>query len=109
MMLTARNSKAFSHAKRWFAALALMLAVCSVVPAQKKAAAAHSVDLNAATAAQLEQVPGIGPATARAIVKMREKSGRYQRVEDLLAIHGISQAKFEKMKPYLCVNPPGTK
>ena len=77
--------------------------------AQKKVTTAQPIDLNAATVQQLQQVPGIGPATAKAIVQVREKSGRYQRVEDLLAIHGISQGKFEKMKPYLYVNPPGAK
>jgi competence protein ComEA len=91
------------------AVLLLVLASSSALLAQKKVTTAQPIDLNAASVAQLEQVPGIGPATAKAIVQVREKSGRYQRVEDLLAIHGISQGKFEKMKPYLYVNPPGAK
>ena len=91
------------------AALLLVLASLSLVQAQKKVTPAQPIDLNAATVAQLEQVPGIGPATAKAIIQLREKSGHYQRVEDLLAIHGISQSRYEKMKPYLYVNSPGTK
>jgi competence protein ComEA len=89
--------------------LFVALASLSSAAQEKVTTAAPPIDLNSATVAQLEQVPGIGPATAKAIVKMREKSGHYHRVEDLLAIHGISQGKFEKMKPYLCVNPPGAK
>jgi competence protein ComEA len=94
---------------RVLAAVLFVALVSLTGAAQKKVTPAQPIDLNAATVAQLEQVPGIGPATARAIVKMREKSGHYQRVEDLLAIHGISQGKFEKMKPYLYLNPPGAK
>ena len=110
-MPTAPSSRAASspRAAGALAALLLVLAASSALLAQKKVTTAQPIDLNAATVQQLQQVPGIGPATAKAIVQVREKSGRYQRVEDLLAIHGISQGKFEKMKPYLYVNPPGAK
>jgi competence protein ComEA len=74
--------------------------------AQKKSPPASPIDLNAATAAQLEQIPGIGPSTAASIVKMREKSGRFHRVEDLLAIHGISAARLDRIRPYVYVSPP---
>ena len=52
--------------------------------AQKKQPPAHPVDLNSASAAELQQIPGIGPSTAKAIVNFREKSGPFERVEDLL-------------------------
>jgi competence protein ComEA len=70
---------------------------------------AHSIDLNTATAEQLQQVPGIGPSTAKAIVNFRRKSGPFQRVEDLLAIKGISKARLEKMRPFITVSPPAQK
>jgi DNA uptake protein ComE-like DNA-binding protein len=44
---------------------------------------AHSVDLNSATAEQLQQVPEIGPGTAKAIVNFLDRSGPFQKVEDL--------------------------
>jgi competence protein ComEA len=66
---------------------------------------AHPLDLNLANVKELEQVPGIGPKTAQAIVDFRYKSGRLQRAEDLLAIKGISQCKLDKMRPYLKVTP----
>jgi len=65
------------------------------------------VDLNSASVAELQAVPGIGPATAEAIVNFREKSGRFKRVEDVLAIRGISKQKLEAMRPYVTVNPSG--
>jgi comEA protein len=111
MTLTAQSSRTVlvTRAAGVLAALLLILASYSAAWPQKKVTPAQPIDLNAATVQQLEQVPGIGPATAKAIVQVREKSGHYQRVEDLLAIHGISQAKFEKIKQYLYVNPPGAK
>lgn len=57
----------------------------------KHAPPKHSVDLNSATVEQLQQVPGIGPGAAKAIVNFRQKSGPFQKVEDLLAIRGISK------------------
>jgi comEA protein len=89
----------------WF----LMVVICMRFTAQlgagtKRLPAAHSVDLNSATADELQQVPGIGPSTAKAIVNFREKSGPFQKVEELLAIKGISKARFEKMRPYLTIS-----
>jgi comEA protein len=80
--------------------------VCSHRERAKKHPPANSVELNSASAAELQQVPGIGPATAKSIVNFREKSGSFKRVEDLLAIRGISKQALERMRPYLAVNPP---
>jgi competence ComEA-like helix-hairpin-helix protein len=72
----------------------------------KKNPPATPLDLNTATAAQLEEVPGIGPATAKAIVQFRRKSGPFERIEDLLAIRGISARKLEQMRPYVTISKP---
>lgn len=73
--------------------------------AQKlKSPPAKPLDINSASAAQLEQVPGIGPSIANSIVRTREKSGPYHRLEDLLAIRGISKQRLEKLRPYLTVS-----
>jgi len=69
----------------------------------KKTPPSAPLDLNTATAGQLAQLPGIGPATAKAIVQFREKSGPFQRVEDLLAIRGISARKLAQIRPYVTV------
>ncbi|HYL68305.1 MAG TPA: helix-hairpin-helix domain-containing protein [Candidatus Limnocylindria bacterium] len=93
------------------ALLSLALAILlfhGAVLSQKKPPA-KPIDLNTATVEQLEELPGIGPTTAKAIVQFREKSGPLKRVEDLLAIHGISKARLEKLRPYVTVTPPPRK
>jgi len=82
---------------------ALLLA-CALAFAQKKPPATP-LDLNTATAEQLQQLPGIGPTTAEAIVRFRTKSGPFRRVEDLRAIHGISKKRLEAIRPYITVTP----
>jgi competence ComEA-like helix-hairpin-helix protein len=75
----------------------------------QKTPPAAPLDLNSATVEQLQQLPGIGPTIAKAIVRFREKSGPLQRVDDLLAVRGVSKTKLEKMRPYVVVNPPAKK
>jgi len=72
----------------------------------QKTPPAEPLDVNKATAAQLEQVPGIGPVTAKAIVQFRRKSGPFERIEDLLAIRGISARKLEQIRPYVAISKP---
>jgi competence protein ComEA len=73
--------------------------------ANGKARSAARVDLNSASIEQLTTLPGIGPATAKAIVQFREKSGPFERVEDLLAIRGISRRRLERLRPLVTVTP----
>ncbi len=71
----------------------------------RKQPPATTLDLNTATVEQLQQLPGIGPTTAKTIVRFREKSGPFRRVEELLVIRGITKAKLEKLRPYVTVAP----
>ena len=64
---------------------------------------AQPVDLNTATSEQLEALPGVGPATAQAIIDYRSSHGRFQRVEDLLDVRGIGPAKFATLRPLVTV------
>ena len=64
------------------------------------------LDLNRATVEELEKLPEIGPTTAKAIVRFREKSGAFRRVEDLLAVRGITKRRLEKIRPLVTVTPP---
>jgi len=75
----------------------------------KRPPPAHFVDLNFATVDELQQVPGIGPSTAKAIVNFRKKSGPFQKTDDLLAIKCISKGRLEKIRPYLTVDAPAEK
>lgn len=60
------------------------------------------VDLNTATLAQLEALPGIGPALAQRIVEHRP----YRSVDDLLKVPGIGPATLEKIRPLVTVSAP---
>ena len=72
----------------------------------KKKPPEHPVNLNTATAAELEQVPGIGPATAQKILQARKSYGKFKSVNDLEAIRGIGPKRLEKMRKYLTVGGP---
>ncbi|MFC5450299.1 ComEA family DNA-binding protein [Paenibacillus aestuarii] len=61
------------------------------------------LDLNTATAEQLDALPGIGPSKAQAIVEHRTKKGKFQRVEQLLEVKGIGAKMLEKLKPLVYV------
>jgi competence ComEA-like helix-hairpin-helix protein len=78
-----------------------------VVPAQgQKKPPAKPIDLNAATIKELEELPGVGPVMAQRIIDARQKSGRFRRVEDLLAIRGISTKRLDALRPYVTVSSP---
>ena len=66
-----------------------------------QAAPTQVLDLNSATAAELEELPGIGPAKAQAIVALRNRLGRFGRVEDLMRVRGIGRATFRRLRPLL--------
>lgn len=56
------------------------------------------VDINRASAAQLEELPGVGPATAEAIIAHREQNGPFASVDELLDVRGIGDAKLEQLR-----------
>lgn len=91
--------------------VALLLAVflCGLCAQGKKTPPAQPLDLNTASIKELEQLPGIGPTTAKAIFDFRVKGGRFRRVSDLLVIRGISESKLAKIRPYVTVAPPAKK
>jgi competence protein ComEA len=62
------------------------------------ASAAGLLDLNAADESALEDLPGVGPATAAAIVKHRAEIGRFTSVDQLLDVRGIGEAKLEALR-----------
>lgn len=61
------------------------------------------LDLNTATQAQLEELPGVGPATAKAILDERERRGRFGAVEELLEVRGIGPAKLDALRDLVTV------
>lgn len=61
------------------------------------------VDLNTASAADLEELPGVGPATAAAIVDHREQHGPFTSVDSLLDVRGIGDAKLAELRDRVAV------
>ncbi len=62
------------------------------------------ININTANSEELQQVPGIGPATAEKILQMRKSYGAFKSVDDLLSIRGIGKKRLEKMRKYLTVS-----
>jgi competence protein ComEA len=62
------------------------------------------ININLASVVELEQLPGVGPSTAKAIVAYREKNGAFLKVEDLLKVRGIGPAKLSEILPRARVN-----
>lgn len=59
------------------------------------------ININTATAEELEELPGIGPAYARRIVEWREENGDFTSKEQLLEIRGIGERRLESIKPLI--------
>ena len=64
-----------------------------------------SVDLNRATAADLDALPGVGPVLAGRIIAQRERQGPFREVEELLAVRGIGPRLFARLRPRITVGP----
>jgi comEA protein len=99
------NAKFGSSAFLLVASAAIVLFVYPGSALAQKTPPTQPININTATIAQLETLPGIGPNTAKSIIDFRNRSGPFQRIEDLLAIKGISKSKLEKLRPYVTVGP----
>ncbi|MBH0178519.1 MAG: ComEA family DNA-binding protein [Nitrospira sp.] len=69
----------------------------------------HVVDLNSATAQELESLPGIGAVLAERVIAYRKSVGRFRAVEDLREVAGIGSKKFDRLKPLVTVAAAETK
>lgn len=70
-------------------------------PGAPGATATGTVNLNTATAAELETLNGVGPVTAQAIVAWREEHGRFTAVEELLEVSGIGEKTLAQLAPHV--------
>ena len=86
-------------------ALCLGLALSSVSVLAQKAGHVSSakINLNSATAAQLQSIQGIGPAMAKRILEYRTKVGKFNKIEEIINVKGIGEKKFQKIKDRLAV------
>jgi competence protein ComEA len=74
--------------------------------AAAKPVAAAIVNLNTASAADLEALPGIGAKTAARIIEYRQKNGPFKKVEELMNVRGVGEKNFLKLKPQITVGAP---
>jgi competence protein ComEA len=65
------------------------------------APAPGSININTASASELEKLPGIGTKTAEAIVEFRRSNGTFRRAEHLMLIRGVSEERFLRIRPLL--------
>lgn len=89
--------------------IAMLASPAGALPGQPQAAAAKTaaaqvVNINTASAQQLEGLPGIGTATAARIVEYRQKNGGFKKIEEIMNVRGIGEKLFLKMKPQLTVS-----
>lgn len=71
--------------------------------APPSSSAARRININTATASELELLPGIGPAMASRIIEYRKTNGRFRNVEDLDDVKGIGPRTLEKLRPLIRV------
>jgi competence protein ComEA len=84
-------------------------AVCAAQGKESKPkparAASAPMNLNTATQADLQTLPGVGAATAKLIIEHRQKNGGFKKIEELMNIKGIGEKSFLKLKPLVTVAP----
>ena len=61
------------------------------------------ININTASASELDKLPGVGEAIAKKIIEYREYNGNFSSIEEIKNVSGIGYSKFEKMKDYICV------
>ncbi len=93
----------------WLWGTVIILSLClSAVPSTAKkpqvpckktlTTATQTININTATAEQLQALPGIGPALAQRIVEYRQQHGPFQSPQDIMNVPGIGNSKFQNMK-----------
>ncbi len=89
--------------------VAVLAGLLAVAPteAEAKKAVEGVVNLNTATASDLERLPGIGPSTSARIIAYRQ-TRPFKRVEELVRVKGIGRKTLAKLRPHLTVEGPTT-
>ncbi len=93
-------------------AWAMVLGLVLLGPGVAEAGRSHTlytgvVNLNEASAEELDRLPGVGRKAAERILTHRQKRP-FQRIEELVKVKGFGKKKFEKLKPHLTLTGPTT-
>lgn len=100
---TSRTQRKSAQATAGYSASSTKKVGSTRAGAEKNNSAVQRVRINSASAGELQQLPGIGPALAQRIVDIRSR-GRFASVEDLLRVPGIGKAKLAKLRDYVEVD-----
>ena len=90
--------------RRFAAAVVAFTLALAALPAFAADQPSGVVNVNSASAAELERLPGVGPSLAARIVEHRTKNGNFQKTEDLMLVKGIGEKSFERIKPYVALS-----
>jgi competence protein ComEA len=77
----------------------------SSVPATRAPASTELININTASQAELETLPGIGPTTAQRIIAYRDANGSFLNIEDIVNVSGIGPVTFDRIKDLITVGP----
>jgi competence protein ComEA len=96
------------------AALVVMVSAPALAAAQAKAGGQTSakppvtgtININTASAADLQRLPGIGAKTAGRVIEYRQKNGPFKKVEELMNVRGVGEKNFLKLKNQISVGAP---
>ena len=91
------------NTRRLVAALVAVAVAAFALPTVAAAAPSGKVNINTASASQLELLPRVGPSIAQRILDYREDNGGFDSIEDLMLVRGIGEKTFDGMADYLSV------
>lgn len=87
--------------RRTFQVLVLVALVATIAGAADSPSTTGVVNINTAGVDELQLLPRVGPALADRIIAFREANGPFRNVDEILAVKGIGESSFEKLKPYI--------
>jgi competence protein ComEA len=90
--------------RAWLALLLALALGAGARPALAAGAFSGVVNVNTASAEELQLLPGVGESRARAIVETRKARGGFKSVDELVEVKGIGSSLLEQIRPYLVVN-----
>jgi comEA protein len=73
----------------------------ALAPQAKEESASPPLNINTASAEELEKLPGIGRSLAARIISYRQQYGRFRRAEHLIMVRGIGERRFRRLRPYI--------
>jgi comEA protein len=88
---------------------AVALMMTWAVPSRADDAAARKININSASAQELQKLPQIGAAVAQRIVDYRDKHGKFAKIEEIMKVKGIGEKRFLKIKPLITVGQESKK